>query len=139
MPAVPRGVDKCNSSRKCTRLFERRTLESVQSACILRNSKRTGDLARPRLFVLLGNEGVQQHAVARGGRQSCNLGVRHLIRCVQARILGIGLAATVRRLVRERAFELIFVHCSSVSQYVEDVQGVPKILDFGDMDSQKWL
>lgn len=36
-------------------------------------------------------------------------------------------------------FDLIFVHCSSVAQYVSDVQGVPKILDFGDMDSQKWL
>ena len=34
---------------------------------------------------------------------------------------------------------MIFVHCSSVAQYVEDVRGVPKILDFGDMDSQKWL
>ena len=31
------------------------------------------------------------------------------------------------------------VHCSSVAQYVEHVVGVPKILDFGDMDSQKWL
>ena len=36
-------------------------------------------------------------------------------------------------------FDLIFVHCSSVAQYVADVRDVPKILDFGDMDSQKWL
>ena len=36
-------------------------------------------------------------------------------------------------------FDLIFVHCSSVAQYVEHVRGIPKILDFGDMDSQKWL
>ncbi len=36
-------------------------------------------------------------------------------------------------------FDLVFVHCSSVAQYVSDIQGVPKILDFGDMDSQKWL
>ena len=36
-------------------------------------------------------------------------------------------------------FDLIFVHCSSVAQYVEHVRGMPKILDFGDMDSQKWL
>lgn len=35
-------------------------------------------------------------------------------------------------------FDLIFVHCSSVAQYVEDVHWVPKILDFGDMDSKKW-
>ena len=36
-------------------------------------------------------------------------------------------------------YDLIFVHCSSVAQYVEAVKGIPKILDFGDMDSQKWL
>lgn len=34
--------------------------------------------------------------------------------------------------------DLIFVHCSSVAQYVSEVQGIPRILDFGDMDSQKW-
>ena len=41
-------------------------------------------------------------------------------------------------LAQER-FDLIFVHCSSVAQYVEGVNGIPKILDFGDLDSQKWL
>ncbi len=49
------------------------------------------------------------------------------------------LAAKVRALLRSQRFDLIFVHCSSVAQYVEHVQGTPKILDFGDMDSQKWL
>ncbi|MCL4695864.1 MAG: TIGR03087 family PEP-CTERM/XrtA system glycosyltransferase [Burkholderiaceae bacterium] len=49
------------------------------------------------------------------------------------------LAQQVRRLLRKQRFELIIVHCSSVAQYVEDVQGIPRILDFGDMDSQKWL
>jgi len=49
------------------------------------------------------------------------------------------LASWVReRLARER-FDLIFVHCSSVAPYVAAVRSVPKILDFGDMDSQKWL
>lgn len=46
---------------------------------------------------------------------------------------------TIRRLLAERKFDLIFVHCSSVAHYVERVQGIPKILDFGDMDSAKWL
>ncbi len=41
-------------------------------------------------------------------------------------------------LARE-AFDLVFVHCSSVAPYVAHVRGIPKILDFGDMDSQKWL
>lgn len=49
------------------------------------------------------------------------------------------LARRLRRLVRRERFDLIFVHCSSVAQYVADIRGVPKILDFGDMDSQKWL
>ena len=45
----------------------------------------------------------------------------------------------IRRLLAEQKFDLIFVHCSSVAHYVEHVTGIPKILDFGDMDSQKWL
>lgn len=49
------------------------------------------------------------------------------------------LARRVRARLAEKAWDLIFVHCSSVAQYVEHVRDVPKILDFGDMDSQKWL
>lgn len=45
----------------------------------------------------------------------------------------------INALLAKEKYDLIFVHCSSVAQYVEDVQGIPKILDFGDMDSQKWL
>lgn len=45
----------------------------------------------------------------------------------------------VDQLLASQRFDLVFVHCSSVAQYVEHVQGMPKILDFGDMDSQKWL
>ena len=49
------------------------------------------------------------------------------------------LARRVQELLGRQRFDLIFVHCSSVAQYVAGVRGVPKILDFGDMDSQKWL
>ena len=49
------------------------------------------------------------------------------------------LARKVDALLASERFDLIFVHCSSVAQYVEKVHGIPKILDFGDMDSQKWL
>lgn len=51
-------------------------------------------------------------------------------------------AALERRIQAElarTAFDLIFVHCSSVAPYVAQAQGPAKILDFGDMDSQKWL
>jgi hypothetical protein len=48
-------------------------------------------------------------------------------------------ARAVRRRLREARYDLILVHCSSVAHYVQDVRNIPKILDFGDMDSQKWL
>jgi len=35
-------------------------------------------------------------------------------------------------------YDLIFVHCSSVAPYVADARARVKIIDFGDMDSQKW-
>jgi sugar transferase (PEP-CTERM/EpsH1 system associated) len=49
------------------------------------------------------------------------------------------LARTIRRLIERERFDLIVVHCSSVARYVQHARGIPKILDFGDMDSQKWL
>ncbi len=45
----------------------------------------------------------------------------------------------LRRELEQSDYDLIFVHCSSVAQYVLAGTGVPSILDFGDMDSQKWL
>jgi hypothetical protein len=48
------------------------------------------------------------------------------------------LARRIRAAVERERFDLAFVHCSSVARYVEGIPDVPKILDFGDMDSQKW-
>jgi polysaccharide biosynthesis protein PslH len=45
----------------------------------------------------------------------------------------------IRQFVRIMNVDLIMVHCSSMAPYVAGMKGVPKILDFGDMDSQKWL
>ena len=49
------------------------------------------------------------------------------------------LKVAIRQEIEKQKYDLIFVHCSSVAQYVEDIRHIPKILDFGDMDSQKWL
>jgi polysaccharide biosynthesis protein PslH len=49
------------------------------------------------------------------------------------------LASRIKARLADRRWDLIFVHCSSVAPYVQDVTGIPKILDFGDMDSQKWI
>lgn len=45
----------------------------------------------------------------------------------------------IQGLLSSQSWDLIFVHCSSVAQYVERNRDIPKILDFGDMDSQKWI
>lgn len=50
-----------------------------------------------------------------------------------------GLAREIRHALATERFDLIFVHCSSVAHYVAGVKDIPKIMDFGDMDSQKWL
>lgn len=56
--------------------------------------------------------------------------------------MGFSYSPALERRIREAAartkFDLAFVHCSGVAPYVADLD-VPKILDFGDMDSQKWL
>jgi len=45
----------------------------------------------------------------------------------------------IRALHATHQYELIFVHCSSVARYVAHIRNAAKVLDFGDMDSQKWL
>ena len=49
------------------------------------------------------------------------------------------MARRIDSLLATEAFDLIFVHCSSVAPYVAHHVGTPKIMDFGDMDSQKWI
>lgn len=44
----------------------------------------------------------------------------------------------IAREIEKTRYDLIFVHCSSAAQYVERVADTPSIMDFGDMDSQKW-
>jgi len=49
------------------------------------------------------------------------------------------LAQRVRELMARGRFDLIFVIAPPWRSNVSAVHGIPKILDFGDMDSQKWL
>lgn len=48
------------------------------------------------------------------------------------------LARRLRQTLATERFDLIFVHCAFVAPYVAHVADVPKLLDFCDMDSQKW-
>jgi len=49
------------------------------------------------------------------------------------------LARRITEELTSSAYDLVLVHCSSVAPYIQDAPDIPKILDFGDMDSQKWL
>jgi sugar transferase (PEP-CTERM/EpsH1 system associated) len=44
----------------------------------------------------------------------------------------------INRALAQRSFDFIFVHCSAVGRYVENVTGLPKLMDFCDVDSRKW-
>lgn len=48
------------------------------------------------------------------------------------------LADLIHRELRSSSYDLALVHSSSMAPYVA-ADSLPKILDFGDMDSQKWL
>jgi sugar transferase (PEP-CTERM/EpsH1 system associated) len=50
-----------------------------------------------------------------------------------------GLARQIAAELARTRFDLIFVHCAFVAAYVSEVASAKKLLDFGDMDSQKWL
>jgi sugar transferase (PEP-CTERM/EpsH1 system associated) len=44
----------------------------------------------------------------------------------------------IRELLVQSTFDVIFVHCAFVAQYVADWHRCFRILDFGDLDSAKW-
>ncbi|RMH37809.1 MAG: TIGR03087 family PEP-CTERM/XrtA system glycosyltransferase [Nitrospirae bacterium] len=48
------------------------------------------------------------------------------------------LRARVTQLIQTQRFDAIVVHCAFVAPYVAAVRAKRKILDFGDLDSQKW-
>ncbi len=48
------------------------------------------------------------------------------------------LAAEVRKAVSERSYDLIFVYCSAMAQYVPLTPSIPMVMDLVDVDSDKW-
>jgi len=44
----------------------------------------------------------------------------------------------IREKLAHTKFDLVFVHCGSMAQYVMDLQTGFRIMDFGDLDSAKW-
>ncbi len=49
------------------------------------------------------------------------------------------LATKIKQALSAKPFDMVFVYCSSVAHYVEGIEGTVKVIDFVDMDSQKWL
>ncbi|MFH1593712.1 MAG: TIGR03087 family PEP-CTERM/XrtA system glycosyltransferase [Candidatus Omnitrophota bacterium] len=45
----------------------------------------------------------------------------------------------IRMRIKEKGFDLILIYSSSMAQYVEDLDSVPKVIDLADADSHKWL
>ena len=41
--------------------------------------------------------------------------------------------------IRKESFDLIFIYCSSMAQYVLRYSRIPKVIDFVDIDSEKWF
>ena len=48
------------------------------------------------------------------------------------------LASEVRHALGRRSYDRIFVYCSAMAQYVDAVDRIPMLMDFVDVDSEKW-
>ncbi len=48
------------------------------------------------------------------------------------------LASAVRHALLTRSYDRIFVYCSSMTQYLKGVEGIPTLIDLVDVDSDKW-
>jgi sugar transferase (PEP-CTERM/EpsH1 system associated) len=44
----------------------------------------------------------------------------------------------VKEKIEKEKFDLIFIYCSSMAQYALNFKSIPKIIDFVDVDSDKW-
>lgn len=44
----------------------------------------------------------------------------------------------VQEMIEKHSVDLIFIFCSSMAQYAEQIENIPKIIDFVDVDSEKW-
>ena len=44
----------------------------------------------------------------------------------------------INKAIQNENIEVIFVFCSSMAQYVDGIPEIPKIIDFVDIDSEKW-
>ncbi len=92
-------------------------------------------------------EGIAPHCTSFQVREVSSLGAwaRMLLRAPTPGPSSMGyfysaeLARDIEQLVARHDFDLMFVHCAFVAPYLAKIKGPHKILDFGDMDSQKWL
>ena len=49
------------------------------------------------------------------------------------------LQAQIHRALSGRSYDRIFVYCSAMAQYVDSSHGIPMVMDFVDVDSDKWM
>lgn len=55
-----------------------------------------------------------------------------------AHFFSANLKSIVQQKISTKKFDLIFVYCSSMAQYVEKECDISKVIDFVDVDSEKW-
>lgn len=51
----------------------------------------------------------------------------------------MALQQEIVRQLDARSYDFIFAHCSAVGRYVEHARDLPKLMDFCDVDSRKWV
>lgn len=59
--------------------------------------------------------------------------------CTELYFYSQKLQKEIDELIRNTKYDLIFLYCSSMSAYVRKIEHIPVVIDFVDIDSDKWM
>jgi len=133
LPYPPNKGEKIRAFHQILHLSRR---HSVHVACIVDERR---DMAR-------NVAGLERHcrsvdAVFRDGRHARLLAGLAIVRRKPLSVAGFysrELARRIRARIGTSNIDRIFVYCSQMAEYVMDVSGIPRLIDFVDVDSDKW-
>lgn len=83
------------------------------------------------------HQAVRVHNVVQAAK--IGLALPTMVSASEAFFHSVALQREVDRRLADRSYDFIFAHCSAVGRYVEHVHELPRLMDYCDVDSRKWL
>ena len=133
IPYPPNKGDKIRSFNEIKYLSKR---HKIHLACLIDEDRDIGHIKTLEKYCSSVNAVKIDKKIAK---------LRSLFSLIRNRPLSVSyffsknLKRRIDQLLETQSFDAILVFSSSMAQYVINVKGIPKIMDFVDVDSDKWL